>query len=103
MLVRSVIYGVGFDFMHPFQKKAPIERLVLFNFLRRDSNPERVSAEQATVRGTVVRREVRGGYAARTDGAKRHHPSYSARKKHQSKDWCFCFLKNPGCRPAPRI
>lgn len=23
MLVRSVIYGVGFDFMHPFQKGHP--------------------------------------------------------------------------------
>lgn len=25
MLVRSVIYGVGFDFMHPFQNENPAD------------------------------------------------------------------------------
>ena len=41
-----------------------------FLILVRDSNPERVSGEKKTVRWTVFRREVRSGYAARTDDAR---------------------------------
>ena len=55
----------------------------------RDSKPERVSGEKKTVRWTVFSREIRSGYAARRDDAKRHHPSSPARRKPHQTVWFF--------------
>ena len=53
------------------KRKSPCRKTRAFSFLMGDSNPERVSGVQKTVRWTVFSREVRSGYAARTDDARR--------------------------------
>ena len=53
------------------KRKSPCRKTRAFSFLMGDSNPERVSGVQKTVRWTVFSREVRSSYAARTDDAKR--------------------------------
>jgi len=73
----------GFE-SHRLRQKIISTHFVWRLFFRWDSNPERVSSEQKTVRWTVFRCEVRSGYAARTGDARhmpqRHHPTVSAKK-----------------------
>lgn len=40
MLVRSLIYGWGFDFMRPFQKRSPLMRGDLFTFYFKQYDPQ---------------------------------------------------------------
>ena len=53
-------------------------------FVWRDSNPERVSGVKKTVLWTVFSREVRRGYAARTQDARRSR--------------CRCIPPSPPCK-----
>ena len=58
MLVRSVIYGWGFDFMRPFQNKEDIRQGVFFVFgmdiCQEGFEPERADGVNTIVRRTVV-------------------------------------------------
>ena len=70
--VDSDSKGRGFESLRAGQKKRVLTARSVLSFFRSgDSNPERVSAVKKTVLWTVFRCEVRSGYAARTQDARR--------------------------------